>query len=189
MELFRNIRLKVGKAMLSKKVARIKRKAFYINQNHIKKIGVVWNASRTEDFATLSRFYQKMHDRNVDVSILGYFPGKSLPDQYTAIRYLTCFKNAELDLFYRPVSQEANAFIKNRFDVLIDINFEKLFPLLYISSLSEAGLKVGLYGSEPETSPFDLMMELRNSVDVGNYLEQVLYYLDMINSESVKTVV
>ena len=189
MELFNNIRLKAGKAMLSVKVARLRRKAFYINLNQIKTIGIVWNASRLEDFGTLSRFYQKMHECNVDVNILGYFPGKSLPDQYTAIRYLTCFKKAELDFFYRPISKDANDFIKHRFDVLIDINFEKLFPLLYISSLSLAGLKVGLCTSEPATSPFDLMIELRNSISVDKYLEQVLFYLDMINSKSVKTAV
>jgi hypothetical protein len=175
--------------MLTGRVSKVKRKPSFINLSDIKSIGIAWNASRTQDFAVLSRFCQKMHERNIEVTVLGYFQGKNLPDQYTAIRFLTCFKKNELDFFYRPVRNDVNSFIRNRFDVLITINFENLFPLVYVSALSEAILKIGLFGTEPENLPYDLMMELKNSVNVEDYLNQILYYLGMINSEPVKTAV
>ncbi|MCX6325836.1 MAG: hypothetical protein NT144_04180 [Bacteroidia bacterium] len=188
MEFFKNIRLKIGMALLEKKIARTKRKVFYSNFNLVKNIGIVWDASRTDDFAGLSRFYQKMLEKNIDVNMLGYFPGKYLPNQYTAIRYLTCIRKKEINFFYRPVSSETDTFINNRFDILIDLNFKKLFPLQYISSLTNAGFKVGLFDSETMNNPFDLMMEIKNPVDVENYLNQVVHYLEMINSETDKTV-
>ncbi|MDP3002500.1 MAG: hypothetical protein Q8N38_05175 [Bacteroidales bacterium] len=188
MELFKNIRLNIGKAILTKRIARTKKKVYYSNIDLVKNIGIVWDALRPEDFASLSRFYQKMHKRNIEVKILGYFPGKNLPDQYTAIKYLTCIRKKELNFFYHPVSSETNNFISNRFDILIDINFKKLFPLQYISSLSNAAFKVGLFESESGETPFDLMMEIKNPVDVDNYLIQVIEYLEMINSGTVKTV-
>ena len=92
MELFRNVRLKIGQSILAKKIARTKRKVYYSNISSVKKIGIVWDASKTEEFACLSRFHQKMQERNIEVKILGYFPGKELPDQYTAIRYLNLYK-------------------------------------------------------------------------------------------------
>jgi hypothetical protein len=186
MELFKNIRLKIGKAIFIKKMARTKRKVYYSNISQVINIGIVWDASKPDDFACLSRFYQKMHERNIDVKILGYFPGKNLPDQYTAIRYLTCIRKKEINFFYHPVSSETKTFISNRFDILIDINFKKLFPLQYITSLSNAGFKVGLFESETMDTPFDLMMEIKKPVDVENYLNQVIHYLDMINSGAVK---
>ncbi len=70
----------------------MKRKVYYSNIKHIKKIGIVWDASKTEDFSSLSKFHQKMHERNIDVKIIGYYPGKELPDQYTAIRYLVMYQ-------------------------------------------------------------------------------------------------
>ncbi|MCK7531678.1 MAG: hypothetical protein MZV63_11935 [Marinilabiliales bacterium] len=76
-----------------------------------------------------------MHERNIDVKIFGYYPGKELPDQYTAIRYLTCIRKNESKFFYIPVSTEADVFINTQFDILIDINFERLFPLQYITSI------------------------------------------------------
>jgi hypothetical protein len=189
MELFRNIRVRAGKSMLAGKMARSVRKPHYINFYNIKNIGIVWDASNPEDFIKLSRFHQKMSEQNKEVKIFGYFPGKILPDRYVAIKFLTCLKKREVDLFYRPVAPETQTFIKTHFDVLIDINFKKQFPLVYLTSLSEAGLKVGLADSDPGSSPFDLMISLKNPVNIDSYLEQVLYYLEMINSESVKKAV
>jgi hypothetical protein len=186
MEVFKNIRLKIGKILLAKKMSGTRRKVFYSSMALVKNIGVVWDASNTSDFAALSRFYQKMHEKNIEVKVLGYFPGKDLPDQYTAIRYLTCIKKKEISFFYNPVSTETNNFINNRFDILIDINFQKLFPLEYISSLSNASFKVGLFDSEITANTFDLMMELKGPISVEEYFNQVLHYLEMINSGTVK---
>jgi hypothetical protein len=116
---------------------------------------------------------------------LGYFAGNNLPNQFTAVRYLSIVKKEELNLFYHPVSVDTHSFVNNRFDVLIDINFKKLLPLLYISSLSNAGFKVGLFDSETRDTPFDLMMDLKSPVSVEDYLNQVVYYLEMINSGTV----
>ena len=46
------------------------------------------------------------------------------------------------------------------------------------------GFKVGLFESETTDTPFDLMMDIKNPVDVDNYLNQVIHYLEMINSDN-----
>lgn len=186
MELFRNIRLKIGSAILRNKMAHSKRKTRYSDISLVKNIGIIWDASKTSDFPCLSKFYQKMHEKNTDVKVLGYFPDNNLPNQYTAIRYLSVIKREELNMFYHPVSTEANKFISTPFDVLIDLNFDKILPLQYISSLSDAGLKVGLFESEVGNYPFDLMMEVKKPVNVEDYLDQVIHYLGMIDSGNVK---
>lgn len=183
MELFENIRLKVGYKILSGKISRIKRKVFYSNISQIKSIGIVWDSSNTDQFPFISKFFQKMHENKIDLKVIGYFPGKILPDQFTAVRYMTCFRKDDINLFYIPVTAEAINFINYKFDVLIDINFRKVFPLHYISSLSMAGFKVGLYDPEDENSPFELMMDIKGPVDIDNYLNNIMNYLEMINSE------
>jgi hypothetical protein len=184
MELFGNARYKIGNSILTKKIDRIKRKVFYSNISLIKTIGIVWDASKTEDFSSLSKFYQKMHERDIDVKIIGYYPGKELPDKYTAVRYLSCIRKKEVNMFNIPVSTEADVFTRTRFDVLIDINFDKVFPLYYITSLSSASFKVGLFDSESGNSTFDLMMDIKKPVQIDNYLIQIIHYLEMINSGS-----
>jgi hypothetical protein len=184
MELFKNIRIKIGDGILKNKIAKTTRKPHYSNLSQVKKIGVVWDASKIEDFASLSKFFQKMAEQKTEVRILGYFQGKNLPNQYTAVRYLSIIKREELNMFYHPVSSETDTFITNHFDVLIDLNFKKLMPLQYISSLSHAKFKVGLFESETKNTPFDLMMDLKSPVNIEEYLNHVIHYLEMINSGS-----
>jgi hypothetical protein len=182
MELFREFRLKMGNSILSKKLEKVRRKMSYTDISRIKSIGIVWDASRTGEFAILSKLHQKMNERGISLTILGYFPEKELPNQYTALRYFTCMRRKEMSFFYLPLSGEADKFINTRFDILIDINFEKVFPLFYISSLSAASFKVGLFDKESGNSAFDLMMELKKPVNVDEYLTNVIHYLEMIKS-------
>jgi hypothetical protein len=184
MEMFKDFRLNRGKAILRKKMARIKRTRFKGNINSAKSVGLVWDATDPEGLSALSQFYQKMVERNIDVKIMGVYPGKYLPNKLTAIRYLTCLKKEDINIFYRPVSREAESFINTRFDILIEINFRDLFPLRYISYLSLAGFKVGIFDKTNDNSPFDLMMECNESTDINNYLFQVVHYLELINSGS-----
>jgi len=181
MELFRNIRLKIARSLLRRRAARSNRKMVYSNFSEVKRIGIVWNASKHNEFLSLARLHQSMSERNIDVKIVGYYDGKNLPDQYTAIRYLTCIRKTELDFLYIPDSNEIKSFTDNKFDILIDINFEKLFPLVYITDLSMASFKSGLFEAE-DTPRFDLMMEIKKPVNVDAYLSQVIQYLEMIKS-------
>jgi hypothetical protein len=164
----------------------MKRTKFKGNIRTAKTIGIVWDATNPDDFTVLSQLHQKMHEKNIEVKILGYFPGKELPDRCTAVMYLTCLKKQDINFFYRPVSSEANSFINTKFDILIDMNFQKIFPLVYISALSASGFKVGLYDAENEDNIYDLMIELKRSSDINTYLTQVLYYLEMINTGTNK---
>lgn len=189
MELFRNLRIRAGRSMLSRKLSKNTRKPHYISFYNIRTIGIVWDASKPEDFNTLARFSQKMTELGKQVRIFGYYPGKLLPDQFIANRTITCLKRTEVDFFYRPATPEAGSFMKEKLDVLIDINFSKQFTLEYITALSQASLKVGLAGADPASTPFDLMISVRNPLAVEKYLEQVLYYLEMINSETIKKAV
>ena len=182
MELFKKKRLKIGAIILQKKAKKNKRRMGYKNFNLAKSIGIVWNASNSEEFQTLTKFHQQMQERNINVQIIGYYDGKNLPDKYTAIRYLSCIRKHEVNLFYIPKSDDTQNFINKKFDVLIDINFDKLFTIRYITVLSNALFKVGLFETENNSSPFDLMMEIKKPVSVDNYLKQVVQYLEMMNN-------
>jgi hypothetical protein len=189
MELFKEFRLKIGKAIMAKKAARNKRGISYSNFSNVKRIGIVWDASKPLEFNQLSKFHQKMQEIKIEVMIFGYYPGKNLPDQYTAIRYFRCIKKDEINNFYHPSSSETSTFINTPFDVLIDINFDKLFPLQYVTLLSKARFKVGLYDHDTKYQASDLMIELKKPVDIESYLSQIIHYLEMIKDKNLKTVV
>jgi hypothetical protein len=164
---------------LTERWLRLREKSGYSKYWNGKQDGIVWDATDPGDFVHLSRFCQKMNERNINVMIIGYFPGKTLPDQYTAIRYFSCLKKDEVNFFYHPLSQDAADFINMRFDILFDLNFKRLLPLECITSLSVAGLKVGLFDQQRKDT-YDLMMEYANPVPINEFLDQSLHYLEMI---------
>ena len=181
MELLKNIRLKIGATILKEKAVKRKKRMVYKNFSLVKSIGIVWDAANKDEFQSLSKFYHEMQKRNIDVQIIGYSTLKKLPDAYTAIRYLACIRKHEINMFYIPESNDTRNFIKKEFDILIDINFDKFFILRYITTLSNASFKVGLFESNNQDNPFDLMMEIKKPVSVDNYLNQVIQYLEMMN--------
>lgn len=182
MNLFKNIRLKRGEAILRKKVQNIKRNKFRGNLASVKKIGIVWDVASVGDFEHLSQFNQKMNERGIDVKVIGYYPGKLLPDRLTAIRFLWCLKKSDLNFFFIPLSEEAELFTSTPFDVLIDMNFNNVFPLKYISAMSSASLKVGLFNKGTCTEYYDLMFEIKKPVNAGDYLSNIIHYLELINN-------
>jgi hypothetical protein len=184
MEMFKNFRLSRGRSILRNKVSRMKRARFRGNIFSAKKVAILWDASNTDQFQVLSQFHQKMLERNIDLNILGYYPGKEIPDKITAIRYLVCLKQQDINFMYRPVSGEASKFINTPYDILIDANFKNLFPLEYISTLSTAGLKVGIFNCGYDQNPFDIMIDINKNPDLNNYLDQVVHYLEMINTRT-----
>jgi hypothetical protein len=182
MEILKGLRLKAGKFILHRNQSHIKRTKSFTNFTAARTMGIVWDASRPEEFRILSRFHETMDERHIEVKVLGYYPGENLPDQYRAVRYLKCMKKKDVDLLYRPVSEDAHNFMQYPFDILIDINFAKTFPLYFVTSMSVAGLKVGLFDSEANHSPFDMMLEMKENADIETYLKNVIVYLEMIKN-------
>lgn len=183
MELFEKTRLKAGYYFLARDNSRRSRKALYTDFSKVKKIGIVWDASKPDDFLQISRFQQKMLERGIEVQVMAYYSGKELPDHLTAIRYLTCIRRNELNFFYKPLTPEVEKFVAEKFDVLIDININRRFPLVYLTTLSLARFKVGIYDNKSYPENFELVMELRNPVIIEQYLDEVIRYLEMIKSE------
>ena len=181
MELFESLRVNIGSARLQKKLAGAKREKSFTNFKNVNRIGIVWDASIIADLKKLTDFVQVLRTKNISVEILGYYPGKELPETYTTVKYLKCFKRKELNFCFTPISNEVIDFVSTPFDILIDLNFKKCFPLSYVSSLSISKFKVGQYGSEEFKSPFDLMMDIKNYSELEKYLSQVIFYLEMIN--------
>jgi len=184
MDILRNIRLKRGKAILSKRMVSVKRSKFRGNIEDVKQIGIVWDASVVSDFEYLSIFYQTMQERGINVKIIGYYPDKILPDRLTAIRFLTCLKKQDINFFFIPVSDEAEKFIKTPFDILIDVNFNNVFPLQYITAMSSASLKIGLYEGGTNAMVFDMMLDISKKSKINDYLDHIVHYLEMINTKS-----
>ena len=183
MELFKGTRLFIGRLALKQRRRKIRRYKKFNNLRNAHKIGIVWDGSNTEDFEALTAFFQEMQERNIQVDIVCYYPRKILPDKYTAIRYLTCIKRTDLNYLFIPKTDDIEEFINTPYEILIDMNENNLFPVRFISVLSRAEFKVGIESSSYRNE-LDMTININNKYDARYYLEQVKYYLEMINTST-----
>lgn len=183
MDLFKSIRIKIARSITFYRLRNRRRIKKFNNLSGSHKMIILWAGDEPEEFTAISKFQQMMQSLGKQVDILCYFPGKVLPDRLTALRYLNCFKRTDLNLFYFPRQQEVIKFIDTPYDILIDINSCNHFPLYYVSAMSVAEFKIGP-GGRFSSEAADMTIELGNNDGIEYFLEQVKYYLEMINSNS-----
>jgi hypothetical protein len=181
MELFKRIRQFTGRKILASRAGRLNRKKRFNSLHNAHKIAIVWSAENDSDLKIINSFYQEMQKKGVQTDILCYYPGHILPDNLTALRHIDCFRRSDLNYFYIPVTPEIIEFINTPYEILIDINFGNHFPLQWISSLSMAELKIGS-DDAGNNSFMDITIKLNERQETDYFLEQVKFYLEMINT-------
>lgn len=181
MKFLGRVRKKIGAKKIVKSTSETDRKVSYSEFSDVKTIGLVWDASDPSEFKAIASFHSKMKAIGKTVKVIGYHQKDELPDEYTAISYFNCLTKKDLNFFFLPVNSDADLFLKDEYDILIDANFENILPLQYITKLAKAGLKVGLY-TEKNKDDFDVMIAQHNP-KTSEYIEQVVYYLEMIHKD------
>ncbi len=183
MEMFRKLRLAEGNRRLIKRVSKVKRNRRFINISEAKTIGILWDVENVDDLSAISDFILQMSERGIKTEVLAFYGGKELPDKLTALRYLNCLKREDYSFFYIPETREAEPFIRPGFDILIEISFRDVFPLRYVSSLSESRFKIGAgFNGDEIRKHDDMLIVAGRNRNVREYLKQVVVYLEMINA-------
>jgi len=83
-----------------------------------------------------------------------------------------------------PKSELAEDFIHQKFDLLIDLTGPKVFPLIFITALSEAAFRIGYAGNT--VNYYDLNIEFGEQPESIQLAEQILYYLKRINKTTIE---
>ncbi len=181
MELLNRIRLFFSRFILEQQFKRINRHKKFNNLRNAHKIAIVWDGSNIADFKAITDFFQEMQKRNIQVDVVCYYPKTVLPDEYTLIRYLTCIKQSDLNFLLIPKSDDIDEFINTPYEILIDINNNNYFPVKYVTVMSRAQFKVGAESSTYRDK-LDMTIKMTKEYDPAYYLQQVKYYLEMINT-------
>jgi len=70
-------------------------------------------------------------------------------------------------------------FLDKKFDILIDLNLNKLVLFDHLVALSLARFKVGRFRSDKNY--YDLMINTKNEPTLEYFIQQITHYLEMIN--------
>lgn len=182
MSLIKNIKLKIANKLLTAefKAKRIQYASVKFNFDRIKTVGIIFDATNSDDFELVKRYVTYLREHLKKVRALGYFSTKNIPAlTYSKLEY-DFFSTKELNWLYKPNSMVVTNFMNEEYDLLIDLNVKDHFPLKYITTLSKAKFKVGKY-IENEIDIYDMMIDADHTQTLKYFLRQVDTYITMLN--------
>jgi len=183
MKLLTNIKRKLGKRKLNKLVFHQKRRPIVSNFDSAKSIGIVYSVSTT-DYQDIVEKYVNFLKGEIGfkkIKVLGYFEGPKLPSFVInqSLKY-SYFTNKKVDFYYFGNCKEVSSFIKEDFDILIDLSQDFHVPIKHVVASSKSRFKIGRLNEENEKF-YDFMVDMPENTPVSKYITQINVFLTQVN--------
>ena len=171
-----DLRKRLHLYLLNKRIGTVQSDSTIVNYNEAQKVGVLYNASDPAEVALVSKYMHGLQQKGKHVKGLAYIPDHKQAAEVTADH----FTDKNVNWLFVPSGMDVESFMKERFDLLVNLYTRPCLPLEYIAALSEARYKVGRY-IEDKTYCFDLMVYLDEQKGLGNMIKEVDHLLTEIN--------
>ncbi len=189
---FTELKYKYGLYRLRKDFRKPEDNAIACNLKQAKSIGIIYNATKQEDFILVKDFVCKLKTIVPQVQAMGFVNNKELSDFHIQPLEFSFFCNSDLNWYYKPHEDSVDEFVKKEFDILIDLNFKELLAARFVLAESAALFKTGRF-CNIEPNYYDLMIQLpkidKNQEDEEDVnplillIQQTEHYLQMIKPE------
>lgn len=172
---------------LNRKIIKQKRVSKSVGFNQAKKIGILYDASNEKNYLLVKKMVQDIRDAHKDVCALGYINAKNLPENRYIKLGLDFFTKKHLNWYKKPVGPTIDNFVKENFDVLINLNIESVYPLRYIAAATKASFKIGRFNNS-NAGYCDFMLQVDKRTGVEGLIQQSMHYLKIINNNELQEV-
>ncbi len=173
---------------LIKQLANAQRDKKIENLSQVKDIGIVFTLSDEQEWNLLYHFAQLMEKDGKKVVMIGLHPSNvQISFIVTHAHTTICREKDDFNFWGLPKDDVIETFTNRHLDVLIDTTDQPNFFGQYVALRSNADLKV-TYTDEVEATLndniFDMMIKGEGTLDLRDYLNQVVHYLKMVRKDS-----
>ncbi|MCB9227074.1 MAG: hypothetical protein H6578_07920 [Chitinophagales bacterium] len=147
-----------------------------INLNNAKNIGLLYNASNSDNVVAVTKFIELFKNNDVKITSLAYLNEKIKEDSRP-----NYFNKNDINWYEIPFGEKINNFQKEKYDILICATVQECLPLEYLSATSKASYRVGSYQKD-KTEIYDFMINVNQQTDLNYFFKQVYNYLKNIES-------
>ena len=173
----------IGNTVFQQRLRLQQKQTQVVSFNDAKKIGLLYDATEDSDYETVKQYVKALRTDHKEVSALGYVDKKELSRNQFAQLGLDFFTRKDLRWTMIPDSLEVKNFIREPFDILINLNEGNCFPLNYITAMSKARFRIGRYNKN-HIHNFDMMIEAGNSTSLSNFIKEADKYLRIITNKN-----
>ncbi len=145
------------------------------NLNNAKTVGILFDATELLRRDIVLEYAEKLRKQNKRIKLLGFFDDATDSENYP----FDFYNRKQVDWAFRPKGEQVQSFIKQDFDLLMNIDSQSLIHTEYIAALSNAKLRVG--PCTEHTYCYDLMIDLSPRAGLKQFIEQAETLLGKTN--------
>lgn len=177
MRLTAKIRSLLGRYQLQSELRKLKVDHETVGFDEAQKIGILYDATDEADFEFVKNYIKHIRTTyKKELLSMGFVDKKQLPKNQFPQYGMDFFTRKNLNFKMIPTDPIVLNFIKERFDILINLNTARSFPLQYIAALSHARFRVGRYDKRNVAS-YDMMINLNGDPGIKTMLEETEVFL------------
>jgi len=180
MNILKPIKLLIGNSLLKKELKTFSRTQKFYSLGMAESIGIVYEYKDEEEFKVIEQLISQLHDEKKKIKVMVYIKNAKMLAYIPQRLTVDYVKPNEVDWFYRPDSSYVRDFIKNHFHILIDLNYNRSFPLNYIVAKSNAYYKVGIFNEESKEQ-LDMLLKLDVQNGLPYMIKEIIRYLKIIH--------
>lgn len=157
-----------------------KQRSNHFTFKDVKSVGILFSADSMVQLEAIGKYITNLNNSGKRVSTICIYQDKTLPVLNQSGLLIDFVLPKEVNLRGVPKPSFVKSFIENKFDLLLDLDINEIFPVEYMSAKSHATFKVGKHTKVNEYI-FDMMLDIEESKGINYFIEQVDNYLKMIN--------
>lgn len=182
MKLGKRIRARLGHLHFIQELKKVRMKREIVSFNEATKIGLLYDATDEKDYEVVKSYVKKIRSTfKKDILAMGFVDRKTLPQSQFAQYGLDFFTKRDVNFKMIPVNPIVQNFINEKFDILINLNSGKCFPLRYIAAMSQAKFRVGRYVRNA-TDSYDLMVQIKGEPGIKTVIEEIEHFLKILKT-------
>lgn len=176
------IQLKLRLWLLERAHKKVQRSKKLMGYHQARNLGVIYDASTEENYNRITHLVKEFQQDGKKVKTLGFVTQKPMPDYcFPKLTFEFC-NSKSFSWNQQPLARNVQTFIKENYDILIDLTPTSFHLVKYLVAISEARMKMGRY-NENYIEVYDLMLQIDESSDLQQASSQAVHYLKMINND------
>ena len=178
MKLLTDIKHWFGEWQLKRSDLEAKRKRAVFNLESANTITILFDATEPKNIQIVKELVKTLSFGKEIVSALGFVNEKDKSFEHMSTLHFDFFSNENLNWFGKPQGMVIDNFIKEDYDILIDLTLTKFYPLTYLAVASPAKFKVGR--CRADINVFDLSIDNTKDQSLDALIKEITHYLNRI---------
>ncbi len=178
MSLLTDLKHWYGEWQLKRSDLEAKRQRAVFNLKTAKKITVLFDASIPKDIDKVKSLVKILSPGKDLVSALGFVNEQDKSFEHMSTLHFDFFSTEDLNWYGKPQGIVIDNFLKEEYDILIDLTLTKFYPLTYMAVASPSKFKVGR--CRTDVSVFDLSIDNSKNQSLESLIQEITHYLNRI---------